>query len=305
MENKNSDLSSHTIFSIENFEFDNDFKIKYGTNCSVRKAFLLDKNQSVAYKTYKTKNTSSYKNEIKILKNLDNENCLRLIGLVDDGFDSLITEWCSGPNLYEYLNSKCEEYYFKSSMFELMDIAYQVANAMEYLHSMRIVHRDLKSKNIFLTETNSDDETRKWQVKVGDFNLAICLDDKDVHKVQAKCEGSFYWMSPEVLNKNYNGNLITDPYSFKSDVYSFGIVLYELLTGELPFKDLDPMVVVLRVGKRSIKINYKPKPNTPKSAVELLEICTDFEREKRPQFNEIKLKLNDIKKESSRIPSKL
>ncbi|CAF0825566.1 unnamed protein product [Brachionus calyciflorus] len=293
------------IFQLSDLEVDENTKIKYGSTSTVQKAFILNQNLPVAVKKYKLKNTESFKNEIKILKKISHENVLRLIGVMNDQNDSIITDWCSGPNLYEFLNSKHEDCYDKSNMFELMDIAYQISNAMDYLHSLRILHRDLKSKNVFLTESkNSENGLAHWQVKIGDFNLAICLDDANVQKIQTRCEGSYYWMAPEIINKKYNDQVINNPYTFKSDVYSFGIIMYELITGNLPFKDLDPMVMVLKVGRRSLKLDPRPIPNTPKGAVEIVKICTDSNRDIRPDFKDIKSQLFLIKNESSRNPLK-
>ena len=101
---------------------------------------------------------------------------------------------------------------------------------MSYLHTSRkIIHRDLKSQNIFLLSDCT--------VKIGDFGLATMKTRWSGPKQLIQPQGSVLWMAPEVMRAGAKG--YEDPYSFRSDVYSFGIVLYEIVTGELPFKDQD------------------------------------------------------------------
>ena len=98
-------------------------------------------------------------------------------------FLAIVTEWCKGSSLYKHLHVE-EEYW---NMYQLIDIAKQTATGMEYLHARDILHRDLKSNNIFLVpdekyihahshiKTNdraNDKHIEKWTAKIGDFGLA-------------------------------------------------------------------------------------------------------------------------------------
>jgi serine/threonine protein kinase len=119
------------------------------------------------------------------------------------------------------------------------------SSTFSYLHAKNIIHRDLKSNNIFL----HDDLT----VKIGDFGLATVKTRwSGSHQFQQpsgtcflpkikECTsnsfvsmlGSILWMAPEVIRmKDEN------PYSFQSDVYAFGVVLYELFSGQLPYSHI-------------------------------------------------------------------
>lgn len=281
------------LLGSNDIEFDENNTIKYGTCSVVRKAFIPGLSCMVAVKNYKQQNSSSFKNEVKILKKLNHENLLSLKGLLNDG-DSLLVEWSSGPNLFEYLNSKHEECFSKACTSELMNIAYQIASGMDYLHSLKIIHRDLKSKNVFLTGPSWNQGIRQWKAKIGDFNLAVSLDDPNAQNIQNKCEGSLYWMAPEIINRNFINQETSAPYTFKSDVYSFGVILFELMTGELPFKDMNPMTMVLKIGRREISINPERTAHTSEQIINLIKQCTEHNREFRPNFAQIKNELSKL-----------
>jgi len=101
---------------------------------------------------------------------------------------------------------------------EVMRIFVQICLAMKHVHDRNILHRDLKSQNIFLTS--------KGIVKLGDFGIAKVL---DASEDQARTQiGTPYYLSPEICESR--------PYGRQSDMWSLGVVLYELLALELPFQ---------------------------------------------------------------------
>ncbi|CAE8721965.1 unnamed protein product, partial [Polarella glacialis] len=97
--------------------------------------------------------------------------------------------------------------------------------ALKHVHERKVLHRDLKTQNIFLMATG--------QIKLGDFGIARVLDaTKDYAKTMV---GTPYYLSPEIIEDK--------PYNFKSDVWSLGVVLYEMTTLKHPF-DADSLVIL-------------------------------------------------------------
>jgi NIMA (never in mitosis gene a)-related kinase len=112
---------------------------------------------------------------------------------------------------------------------ELMRIFVQICLALKHVHDQNILHRDLKSQNIFLTQ--------QGVVKLGDFGIAKVLDSSgDQARTQI---GTPYYLSPEICENK--------PYGSKSDVWSLGVVLYELATLEMPFQAQSLPALVMRI----------------------------------------------------------
>ncbi len=224
---------------------------------------------------------NAFRNEVAILKSTRHDNILLFIGCILKPYLAIVTEWCPGSSLYRHIHVE-EEYW---EMNQLIDIAKQTATGMEYLHARDILHRDLKSNNIFLIPKeannyrprkryyhnqflNSDgandgrggngngmingdnafdlnfmneNDVDKWTVKIGDFGLATAKSTwtqaSDVKNSQPT--GSILWMAPEVITQK-----VSDPYTQKSDVYSFAVVLYELVTGNLPYSKKEQNMVI-------------------------------------------------------------
>merc|ERR1719401_1616714 len=114
----------------------------------------------------------------------------------------------------------------------------QTCFALKHVHERKVLHRDLKTQNIFLMATG--------QIKLGDFGIARVLDaTKDYAKTMV---GTPYYLSPEIIEDR--------PYDFKSDVWSCGVVLYEMATLKHPF-DADSLVIL---ATKILKENY-PDPD--------------------------------------------
>jgi serine/threonine protein kinase len=106
---------------------------------------------------------------------------------------------------------------------------------MSYLHQNNIIHRDLKAANLLMDENEV--------VKVADFGVARVKAQTGVMTAET---GTYRWMAPEVIEHK--------PYDHKADVFSYGIVLWELLTGKLPYEYMTPLQAAVGVVQKVIGV---------------------------------------------------
>ncbi|KAL3064523.1 raf-1 proto-oncogene, serine/threonine kinase a isoform X3 [Pseudochaenichthys georgianus] len=214
----------------------------------------------------------AFRNEVAVLRKTRHVNILLFMGYMTKDNLAIVTQWCEGSSLYKHLHVL--ETNFK--IIQLIDIARQTAQGMDYLHAKNIIHRDMKSNNIFLHEGLT--------VKIGDFGLAtVKARWSGSHQVEQP-SGSILWMAPEVIRMQDN-----NPYSFQSDVYSYGIVLFEILTGELPYSLIatrDQIIFMVGRGYLSPDLSKLYK-SCPKAMKRLVADCIKKSKDERPLFPQI------------------
>ena len=124
--------------------------------------------------------------------------------------------------IMEYINGKTLKQIIKEngrlSSQKTLDIVLQVAKALENAHSNNIIHRDIKPDNIMITQDN--------MVKIMDFGIAKVMDSRTI-TISNKVMGTAHYFSPEQAK----GNVV----DFRTDIYSLGIVMYEMVTGQVPY----------------------------------------------------------------------
>ncbi|CAN1215689.1 Calmodulin-binding receptor-like cytoplasmic kinase 3, partial [Linum perenne] len=161
---------------------------------------------------------TEFSSEVELLAKIDHRNLVKLLGYVDTGDERLlITEYVSNGTLREHLGQRGKILDFN----QRLEIAIDVAHALTYLHlyEKQIIHRDVKSSNILLTES--------MRAKVADFGFARLgsVDSEQTH-ISTKVKGTVGYLDPEYMR--------TYQLTPMSDVYSFGILLLEILTGRRP-----------------------------------------------------------------------
>ena len=201
-------------------------------------------------------------NEIEILKNLDHPNIVKIFEffIEADGY-YIITEYCHGGELFQAIKLKG---FFSED--KAANIIYQVFNAMNYCHNtIKVIHRDLKPENIMIESI--DNETGYYNIKIIDFGTATII-----HKSENKVLGSCYYIAPEVLNKKYNE---------KCDIWSCGVILYILLSGNVPFNGRDEREITQKIKLGKFDLNRKPFDNISEEAKDLIKQCLEMNVNKR------------------------
>ncbi|XP_077669544.1 mitogen-activated protein kinase kinase kinase 21 isoform X1 [Eretmochelys imbricata] len=155
----------------------------------------------------------------------------------------------------------------------LVNWAVQIARGMLYLHEEAIVpilHRDLKSSNILLLQKIEHDDMCNKTLKITDFGLA-----REWHRTtKMSAAGTYAWMAPEVIKSSV--------FSKGSDIWSYGVLLWELLTGEVPYRGIDGLAVAYGVAVNKLTL---PIPSTcPEPFAKLMKECWEQDPHIRPSF---------------------
>jgi len=233
--------------------------------------------------------------ELQVMTRIDHPHLLTFIGLVSlEPPLRLCLEYCAGGTLFDLLHNCWEiPLCWKQRLRILVDIA----SAMEYLHGLnkQIIHRDLKSLNIFLTQPITSEEDVP-DVKIADFGFARIRQEISASKSRdwpslTRGAGSMHWMAPEV----YQGTHYAD----KADIFSFSIVTYECICRHMAFEDLDPESAgeEISAGHRPDTSNEVVPEDTPQALFELMLRCWEQKPENRPSFVEIHKELLVIQAE--------
>lgn len=142
----------------------------------------------------------------------------------EDGLQYLVMEYVKGMDLKRYIQT-----HYPIPFKTIVDIMEQVLSAVSIAHDHRIIHRDLKPQNILIDENNI--------AKITDFGIAIALSETSITQTNTML-GSVHYLSPEQAR----GSMATD----QSDIYAVGIILYELLTGNVPFDGESAVTIALK-----------------------------------------------------------
>jgi serine/threonine-protein kinase len=179
-------------------------------------------------------------------------------GEAENGVVFLVMEYLDGRTLKEIIVSEG-----RFTLERAVEIVRQVAGALDAAHGQGVVHRDLKSDNIMLSQTNGGD----W-AKVLDFGIAKIQQAEGVRDVDITeanlVVGTPQYMSPEQCSQ-------TGPLDARSDIYSLGVIIYEMLAGFVPFTGESPTVIMMKQVQDPPPSILSARPELPAAAEDIVK----------------------------------
>lgn len=274
-------LPSHLQIIISHSDIELGREIGVGQTGVVRVGVIKSLQQTVAVKivmkkTFTTAEYESFKREIYTLSVMNNPNLLKFYGYTQEAPFYIITEYLSHGSLYDVLHKSPNVL----TPTKRSIIAADVAKGLAYLHSQGIIHRDMKTLNVLL-----DDH---YRAKICDFGM---VRTRCAQQPMTGLIGTAHWMAPEVL-------MSSPTYDEKVDVYSFGIMLWELLTGKVPYGDMSTANIAIYVVEQGLRPEI-PSTATPKIR-DLMMRCWNANPAKRPTMTEV---LQDLMSSEFHFPN--
>lgn len=204
-----------------------------------------------------------FKNESKAISILDHPNIVRVYDVsVTDKLQYIVMEYIDGITLKEYLRQRGGVLTWK----EVVHFAGQVLSALEHAHSKGIVHRDVKPQNIMLLADGS--------IKMMDFGIAR-FSRAQSQTVSDKAIGSVHYISPEQAKG--------DRTDARTDIYSVGVMMYEMLSGLLPFDGTGAVSIAIKQISDKARPLAEVAPGVPEGLRQITEKAMEKEPDKRYQ----------------------
>ena len=214
---------------------------------------------------------SKFQREAQAAAGLAHPNIVNVFDVGEDnGINYIVMELVEGITLKEYISKKG-----RLTIKETTSIAIQVAMGLEAAHNKKIVHRDIKPQNIIISTDG--------KVKVTDFGIARAVSENTIH---SDVMGSVHYASPEQARNGYVSN--------RSDIYSLGIVMYEMVTGRVPFDGDSTVAVAIQHLQDEMDPPSKYAPNLPISLEKIIQKCTQKSPDRR--YDSMESLLIDLRK---------
>ena len=188
----------------------------------------------------------------------------------DHGLPYMVMEYVDGPDLKEYIRANSP-----LNLGNIIKIMDQILSAMSLAHKHNVIHRDLKPQNILMDKHGN--------IKIADFGIAVALNQNSVTQTNSAI-GSVHYMSPEQTR----GGLVTK----QSDIYSLGIIIYELITGNVPFNGDSAVSIALKHAQEPIPSIRKQDPNIPQPLENVVLKATA--KDPRDRYNSAKEMKDDL-----------
>lgn len=221
-----------------------------------------------------------FTNESRAISVLNHPGIVKVFDVsVDDKQHYIVMELITGITLKEYIEQRGEPLTYK----EVVHFTSQVLHALQHAHDKGIIHRDIKPQNIMILEDGS--------IKMMDFGIAR-LARSEIHTAEEQAIGSVHYISPEQAQ-----GAETD---LRADIYSVGVMMYEMLSGTLPFEDESAVAIAVKqISEEAAPLN-QVNPSVPQGLVDIT--ARAMSKEPRHRYQSALEMLRDIE-EFKRNPS--
>ena len=225
------------------------------------------------------KTITRFRNELKLARKISHRNICRMYDLDDkDGVYYLTMEYIPGQDLRSLIKQTG-----RLNMGKAVSICKQICHGLAEAHRQGVVHRDLKPSNIMID--------REGNVRIMDFGIARSLEEKSITG-EGNILGTPEYMSPEQVEGN--------PVDPKSDLYSLGIILFEMLTGRLPFEGETPLRIAFKQKREAPPVPKELNAQLPDSLSDLVLKCLEKDgRARFPSAEHLFSELEKIEKDLS------
>lgn len=246
----------------------------------IKKPLLPD--DATKHKNFLLELTEMWKQEVRLMPVVASPHLARLVGSVVNGTPDMmiVYEYVGHVTLYNLLHNQNNgannssnmdsnnnsEIGFLQTHDQLIQIALDIASSIKHLHSLNVIHRDIKSANIMFDNNG--------KAKLIDYSLACFIDNEEDLKPET---GTYRYMAPEIIRH--------EKYSLSADVYSFGIFLWELFFKTTPFQGLNPIEAAYSVAKSNLRPVIPDGTNPHLRS--LIITCWHPNPDSRPKFREI------------------
>jgi len=256
-------------------------KLGSGAMATVFKARQLSLDRIVAIKVLPKRLSENreyverFYQEGRAAARLNHNNIVQAIDVGEaGGYHYFVMEYVKGKTVYDDL---AESQFYSEK--EALDIIIQIAEALQHAHERGLIHRDVKPKNIMLTEKTN-------VAKLADMGLAREADDQVAAEMEAgRAYGTPYYISPEQIRGEVN-------IDYRADIYSLGATFYHMVTGKVPFEAPTPSAVMHKHLKEALVPPDHLNKALSVGVAEVIEVMMAKDRQDR--YGSVKLLLEDL-----------
>jgi len=272
-------LDINGLLKEEDIRIDEDHVLGSGSFGIVYAGVMKD-GRPVAVKRLNAETTEddqmSFRNEAAIMARIRHPYCCEFVGYLEHPFRLVTRRYPT--DLTKYIESGT------LTVRDRFRLAYQLTSALCYIHSIGLIHRDLKADNVFIDENGN--------VRVADFGLTQYVPDKV--KDKGSPPGTLLYMAPEQLNEK--------PFTQSSEIFTLGVILWELFTGNLAYPGVETVEQLIERQKETPMLpvswrDYSTEPGDekpPKEIFDLASTCYAYFPENRPELSSVMKKIVDI-----------